>query len=269
MKNLAREPLLHFLVLAAILFAFDYYWTATRKEKIVVDRQSAEYLIEQREFLELRELSPAERETTIDAFIEDEIMYREAYKRGLDQGDTRMRRNLILKKRGLPAGDVRQPTEEELREYFDANTERFTRPATLSLEHVLFGDQAQVPDGLLTELHAGRDPASVGESRMSLPRSMPRMSQEDLARTFGPDTARAILDIDNDRWYGPFESIHGKHFLRIVDRTAPMQASFEDVRDFLEGDWRMQKSRQAIEQEIEQLSDDYEIVIENFGGQAQ
>ena len=47
MKNLVREPLLQFFVLAAILFAFDYFWSATKKERIVVDRQSAEYLIEQ------------------------------------------------------------------------------------------------------------------------------------------------------------------------------------------------------------------------------
>ena len=82
MKNLVREPLLQFFVLAAILFAFDYFWSATKKERIVVDRQSAEYLIERREFLEFR---------------------------------------------GLLAGDVKQPTEEQLREYFDANTERFMR----------------------------------------------------------------------------------------------------------------------------------------------
>ena len=268
-RNLVREPLLHFLVLAAILFAFDAYWSATKKEKIVVDRQSAEYLIEQREFLELRELTPAERKNTIDAFIEDEIMYREAYERGLDKGDTRMRRNLILKMRGLLAGDIRTPSEEELREFFDANTERFTRPATVSLEHVLFSDPTRIPDGLLAELRAGRDPASVGEDRMDLPRLLPFMSQKNLVRTLGPDATRAILDIDDDRWYGPFESMHGGHFVRIVDRAAPVKASFDDVSGFLEGDWRLQRSRQAIEQEVEQLSDDYEIVIESFGGPAQ
>ena len=44
---------------------------------------------------------------------------------------------------------------------------------------------------------------------------------------------------------------------------------FVDVREYLEGDWRMLRSRQAIEREIEQLGDDYEIVNENYGGQAQ
>ena len=97
----------------------------------------------------------------------------------------------------------------------------------------------------------------------------PRMSQQNLVGTFGPDAARAILSIDDDQWHGPFESIHGKHFVRIVDWAAPIQARFDDVRDFLEGDWRMLRSRQAIEQEIEQLGDDYEVVIENYGEPAQ
>ena len=99
---------------------------------------------------------------------------------------------------------------------------------------------------------------------MSLPRLLPLMSQENLVRILGPDATRAILDVNDDRWYGPFESMHGGHFVRIVDRAAPIQASFDDVSGFLEDDWRMQPSRQSIEDEIKELSDEYAIVIEDF-----
>lgn len=89
-----HEPLVHFLALAALLFVLDQVFSSTQKEKIIVDEQTADFLIKQREDLELRKLTPEERQETIAAFIEDEILYREAYKRGLDKGDTRMRRNL-------------------------------------------------------------------------------------------------------------------------------------------------------------------------------
>ena len=105
-----REPLLHFAVLAGLLFVIDYWASERQRDEIVVSQQTIDYLIKQREDLELRQLAAEERQDTIDQFIEDEILYAEAYKRGLDRGDSRMRRNLILKMRGLLAGEISEPT---------------------------------------------------------------------------------------------------------------------------------------------------------------
>ena len=148
-KSFFGEPLVHFLILAGFLFALEHVWSSKQKEKIVVDQQTVEFLINQREELELRQLSTEERRQVINTFIEEEILYREAYKRGLDKGDSRMRRNLILKMRGLLMGEIQRPTETELKEYFEIHRHQYRRPATLSLEHVFFRDSSKVPKGLL------------------------------------------------------------------------------------------------------------------------
>ena len=264
LKSVLKEPLLHFLLLAALLFAVDYIWSSMQKEKIVVDRQTVDFLIKQREDLELRKLSLEERRDTIESFVEDEILYSEAYRRGLDRGDSRMRRNLILKMRGLLVGEVKQPTEEELRQFFDENRERFSRPATQSLEHVFFSDSRNVPENLLERLRAGLDPSSVGQSGRNLSRSLPQLSQREIAASFGAEAARAVLAIEDDQWHGPFESPRGVHFVRVVGREPAREAHYEDVRSYLEGDWMMFKSRQAIEQEVERLRDNYDVVIEGL-----
>lgn len=264
-NSFLREPLLHFLLLAALLFAVDQLVSAAHKEKVVVDRQTAEFLIQQRQDLELRELTPEERRETVDAFVEDEILYSEAYKRGLDRGDSRMRRNLILKMRGLLIGDIERPTDEELRAYFEANRTEFTRPAALSLEHVFFSDPAKAPANLVDDLRAGLDPTTIGEQRLGLGRSLPRMSQRTLLGTFGVEAARAILAIQDDQWHGPFESTQGVHFVRIVGRRPPEDAAYEDVKTYLEGEWMMAQSRKVVEQEINRLRDDYEVIVEDAG----
>ena len=69
-----REPLLHFAALAALLFVVDYVFTEAAKEQIVVGKNTAEFLIQQREDLELRTLSPEERRETIEQCVEDEIL---------------------------------------------------------------------------------------------------------------------------------------------------------------------------------------------------
>ena len=268
-KKLGKEPLFHFLILAALLFLFDHLFSSTQKEKIIVDRQTVEFLIKQREDLELRKLSPEERKQTIDSYVEDEILYSEAYKRELDKGDSRMRRNMILKMRGLLIGDLKRPTEKELRDYFEANPAKFTRPATVSLQQVFFSDPTQLPQGILKELRAGLDPSTIGEFQSGLRRSLPRLSQIGLVGTLGAEAARAILAIDDEQWHGPIKSIYGTHFVRITAREPSQQARYEDAKSYLEGDWFIAQSRKAIEQEIQKLSNNYEIVIEEPGEASQ
>mgnify|MGYP001819416232 CR=1 FL=1 len=261
MKTL-KEPLLHFLLLAVLLFALEAVFSSVQKEQVIVDQQTADYLIKQREDLELRQLSPEERNDTIDAYVEDEILYSEAYKRGLDKGDSRMRRNLILKMRGLLVGDLRQPSEDELRSYFESNRDEFTQPATLSLDHVYFSDAAGIPGDLLDQLRSGTDPNGLGDSRLDFSPSLKRLSQRQLVGMFGPEAARQIMAINDSQWYGPIESSRGIHFLRISNRTPPIPAEFDQVKGYLEGRWSLAESRQLIEQELQRLRDDYEIVID-------
>lgn len=265
LSRLLREPLLHFVVLAVLLFVLDGAVSGGKKETIVVDAPTRDYLIEQREALELRSLTPQERRETIDTFIEDEILYREAYARGLDRGDSRMRRNLVLKMRGLLSGEVEPPSEDQLRAFFDGHPERFERPATWSVEQVFYADATKIPADLLRQLRAGLDPNRVGEDRMTLGRRLPRRTQRELAGVFGPDAARAILAIEDEQWHGPLESPRGIHFVRVIARTSSQMASFDAVQPYLEADWTMEQARSAVEQEVARLRDGYEIVIADGG----
>lgn len=267
--QLFKEPLLHFLLLAALLFVLEYVFSATQKEKIIVDEQTAEYLIKQREDLELRKLSASERQETIDSYVEDEILYSEAYKRGLDKGDSRMRRNMILKMRGLLIGDLKQPTDDDLRAYYEASKGQFTRPATISIQQVFFSDPTQVPPNLLERLRGGFDHKSVGGFQPGFGRSMLNVTQRMIVGNFGADAARVILDIDDDQWHGPIESVQGVHFVRITGRMPEYQSSYKEVKSYIEGYWTMAESRNLIEKEIERLQENYEIVIEANGGAGQ
>lgn len=108
-RRILYEPLFHFLILAGLLFFVDALLSVDTKEQILVDRQTAQYVIKLREELELRPLSPEEKQAVVENYVADEILYRESYKRGLDKSDTRMRRNLILKMRGLITDEVKTP----------------------------------------------------------------------------------------------------------------------------------------------------------------
>ena len=258
-----REPLLHFLVLAGALFALDYVITQGQKEQIVVDRQTVDFLIQQREDLVLRALSAGERQQIIDAYVDDEILYSEAYRRGLDRGDSRMRRNLIYKMRGLLGGEVDDPTDEQMRAFYAQNPARFTIAQAWSLEQIFFKDSSTIPDRLQNKLRDGLDPLNVGDKNVALRRTLPNVSKRGLIDGLGPQAARAVLAIEDDQWHGPIESALGVHYIRIIGSRAAHQQPFDTVKRYIEGEWALVQTRARIERELDRLRDHYEIVIEN------
>lgn len=262
--NLLREPIVHFFALAALLFALEAYFSAGQKTQIVVDQETAEFLIRQREDLELRVLDGRERAEVVDAYVEDEILYNEAYRRGLDRGDSRMRRNMILKMRGLITGALEVPDDAELKAYFEENPEKFIRPARYDIEQIYFESMAAVPvepDVFLEQLQGGLEVPGAGSEEIPR-RRMPRMTRTFIIGSFGPEAGKAILAIEDDAWHGPFEAVQGVHYVRILGRVPEARADFDAVRNYLQGDWMMERSRSLIRAEVERVAPDYEVLIE-------
>ena len=255
--NLAREPIVHFFALAGLLFAVEAYFSAGQKTQIVVSQATADYLIRQREDLELRQLDAAERARVVDAYVEDEILYNEAYRRGLDRGDSRMRRNMILKMRGLLTGEVAVPDEETLTAYFEENRQKFTRSASYEVEQLHFDTDVTPPADLDGFLAAG------GEAQAGVQlRRMPRMTRRVIAGTFGPEAGPEVMASQDDAWHGPFDSGQGVYFFRVLARTPAQVAELDDVRSYLQGDWMMERSRSLIEAEVARLLPEYDVIVE-------
>jgi hypothetical protein len=95
---LRREPLVHFLVLAALLFVTYDLLMPSEQEPLVIERASIDELVAQQATLLGRPLTDDERTVFVEPAIDDAVLLREAYKRGLDQ-DAVVRRHLVQKMR--------------------------------------------------------------------------------------------------------------------------------------------------------------------------
>ena len=261
MRFLRREPLVHFLALAVLLFALDYFSSSTEKETIYISQKTIDSLVEQREEIVLRRLTLEQREELIEQYIDDEVLYREAYKLGLDK-NARMRRNLIRLMRGLEMSKVGEPTKEDLQRYFESNREIYARPPSLTLKRVYFQDASEVPDKLLSQLRSGLDVDSMADRMPAARTSVEKAAQLKLVALLGPETARAVLAIEDDDWHGPYKTRRGVHFVRVVERHSAEPLQYEEIAHFLQSDWQQAKARQAVEAESKQLRENYNIVIE-------
>lgn len=261
MRFLRREPLVHFLALAMLLFALDYFSSSTEKETIYISQQIIDSLVEQREEIELRQQTPAQREELTEQYIDDEVLYREAYKLGLDK-NARMRRNLIRLMRGLEMAKVGDPTKEDLQRYFESNREIYARPPSLMLKQVYFQDASEVPDKLLSLLRSGLDVNSMGDKMPAAATSVEKVTRLKLVYLFGSEIARTVLAIEDDDWHGPYKTRRGIHFVRVVERHVAEPLEYEEIAHFLQSDWQQANARQAVEAASKKLREKYNIVIE-------
>ena len=141
MKRLLKEPLLHFVLLGAALFALS----ALRGERtaragddeIVVSRGRIENLAAL--FAKTWQRAPTAEELRglVDDFVLEEALYREGKALGVDQDDTIIRRR-VRQKMEFVVGDIieqAEPTDVELEEWLAEHPASYARPERYRFRH--------------------------------------------------------------------------------------------------------------------------------------
>ena len=262
-SRLLREPLLHFALLALLIFAVNWLLGQDEKELLVVDRATQEFLFEREQELLLRELQEEEKQALLDSFIEDELLVREARKRGFTD-NSRVRALLIQNMRFFLREDVRIPSEEELQQFFAENRDTFTTPGAISYDQVFFQNPDSIPPSTLADLQSGADFQTMGDRNPLGPLPLVKATQRNIAASFGSAEATKILAIDDRDWHGPFFSSIGAHFLRIRERHEAVQPRFDDIQDWVAMQWELGQHRAKLERELDEIKKNYLIQIEPF-----
>jgi hypothetical protein len=116
LKEALHEPLLHFLLIGAAIFA-AHAWlerdAATGRDTIVVTRGRIESPAAQFATSHGRPPDAAERQSLIDSYVREEIFCREALALGLDQEDAVIRDRLRQKMEFVAAGGDTEPDGKE------------------------------------------------------------------------------------------------------------------------------------------------------------
>ena len=123
-----REPLIHFLLIGAFLFAADRYMQpvsggtpSSKQIQLSLDDLSQMVMLFQSQWR--REPTAQELARLVENKVQEEILYREALAMGLEKDDTIVKRRMAQKLRFL-AEDVaaaREPETAELKSWFEKN----------------------------------------------------------------------------------------------------------------------------------------------------
>ena len=252
---------MHFLVLAALLFGAYALLAPAGENRIVVDRAAVDRLVAEQETLLLRPLSEEERQAMLQTLIDDEVLLREAYRRGLDQ-DAVVPRHLVQKMRFILGEDQAEPSEAELRAFLASNRERYRTPPAVTLEHVFYADAAAVPLDLLDQAQDGADFESLGERLLMLGATLPHYGLQELIGLMGLEVAQRMFELPPGGWHGPLASARGVHFVQVVDHQRRQGADVRGARGLPSPGLELRQAGEALAAKLAELRASYRIVVE-------
>lgn len=250
------------LLLFGGVFVAFVFWRLQRSHQadtIVATPEIRAALEEERADLLGRTLTESERQRLAEDWVDQEVLVREAYRRGLDRDDPVIRHRLVEKMRVLLREKPREPSPAELLAYYKEHPERYRSPARVSLEHVFFFKGGAAAGGLpvrLQELRRGADFRKMGD-RFWLGPVLQGVTEVELERVLGAALAKAVFALEPGTFSGPYESIRGLHLVRVTAFQPSAQAPFEAVESAVREDWHEANERDALAGQITELKKRY------------
>jgi peptidyl-prolyl cis-trans isomerase C len=261
-KGLGREPLVHFLVAGALIFAVWGGAGDAAGRSITVTEAQVRGLTEQWEQQWHRQPTPGEVDGLIRDLIKDEVYYREAVRMGLDKDDIIIRRRMRSKMEFLVAAQAENevPSGAALQNWLDTHRRDYATAPALSFDQVYVGRDADRARLVLAQLNKGIDPATLA-APLSVPPKLDEALAGDIDRQFGDGFAKAVAAFPVGRWAGPVASGFGQHLVRLRKLIPGGVPPLSAVRKAVENDWREANRTRRENAAYQALLDGYTIRI--------
>lgn len=197
--------------------------------------------IEQR----LKQLAPAVRirirknkERFLDGLVQGELLYQEAIRQKIDESVQiqkrveRLRRRLVIEEFLSRDAEAESASEQQLRDFFLANKERFRRREAVTLAHIVLKTEKEAWDAV-AELRKGTPFAQVARERSIFEGTRDSGGMMGTAERGALD--KAIEDVAFKLPIGqpsePIRTSVGWQVIRVLERVGASDAKYEDVKD--------------------------------------
>ncbi|MCP5143706.1 MAG: peptidyl-prolyl cis-trans isomerase [Gammaproteobacteria bacterium] len=270
---LLREPLLQFLLLGGLIYAYAQYRADghdSAARTITIDAAQVRYLenLYEVQFGARPDAITAKR--LVENYIDEEILYREALRAGLAEQDEIIRRRMVQKLEFLLRDGQATPVadDEELRKFYAAHAADFLLPAKVSFSHLYFNvdhdpvaamQRAQQALAALT-----RDDITTAQSladRFALNSHYADLDPVNARGIFGQTAfAEQLFSLPTGTWQGPVRSGYGLHLVLIEKRVEPVTPAFESVREAVTAAWSRQARERAYADALRSMRARYAVV---------
>ena len=278
--SLMRKPLFHFILIGALIYVFYGYFNEKAAESvesdltITVTQGEIKFMEDSWQKRWNRPPTEEEKDGFINAYIKEMVFYRVALEMGLDKNDVMIRRLLGQKVQFITNDLIKpqEPGENELKVYFKNNIDSYTLPEWITMTQIFFDpdlrDDKTLTDaentiGLLKKIDINSvNPNDYGD-RLMLQNHYPNLTEAEIARLFGSEFAKSIIELKTNEWHGPILSGYGPHILYLHSRQKSDPPDFDKVRDLVLENWIEEKKKELNDLYYKGLLARYDVVIED------
>lgn len=276
MTQWLREPLVQFLLIGVALFLISGALNRGTSQRargydIALTMDDLRQLHNTFRAQWEREPSPEEMRGLVEQRIREEILYREALQFGLDKDDVIIRRRLAQKMQFL-SEDVSaayEPKSEELKLWYENNSQRFSLPATISFRHLYFCPDRRGRNARQAAVNTLAKIANQPEDSKTADLADPFMFQnyyrgrsaDQLSKEFGTSFAQAVLQLKPGSWQGPIESGYGWHLIWIESITPGRIPNFEEVERDVKTAWLADQKAQQWQKAYDKMRTKYQVLL--------
>jgi len=267
LQRLLREPLLHFLLLGALLFSLYGALHRGAPDEILVDRSRVESLSAQFQRAWQRPPTADELKGLIDTWVREEVFYREGLAQRLDRDDPVVRRRVAQKLTAMAdAQTSAEASPAEMQAWLDAHADVYRLQPSYSLRQVYF-DPARQGKRLDAAITAARSALARGAKEMPgdatmLPDTLESASSTEIARVFGNEFAAALANLPVGEWQGPIASEFGIHLVMVGARQPGRLPALADVKATVQRDLLRARVEQSGETYYQSLRQRYAVRVE-------
>ncbi len=256
-----REPLLHFVLLGALVFGVDHLMSLSDEDPklIVVGSEVMEQARTMFRTAQGRDPSEAEMAKMRSIWIDNEVLYREGLALGVDRGDDTIRERVIFKALNVVQANLRTPPLQAgtIEQWFAQHHARYDEPARIDFLEARFGDGQNQEQARAYAVALNRgDERSEAEGRLSVFKGRPLDS---VALSFGREFADALVAAPQGEWV-LLPSQGGPRVVRVDARTAAVEVPLESVRVKVQQDWEDEQMQRLRKAAIDDIASGYRIV---------
>jgi hypothetical protein len=259
-RFLWREPLMHFVVLGALIFGIDAALHPQQKDDrvVIVTKAMRQSFIDNFDEDKSRVPSDDELGKMIESWVASEILYREGKALGVDRGDDMIRDRVAFKLQLLIFDQIHvaQPTEDQLRAWFATNHAQFDEQERVGFYLTPPTDQITAQRQLEDILAQHESEELQKQTRAILGRPV-----ASLAASFGEGFRDGLLAMPQGQW-NILQSKDGWHVVRLDSRRPGALASFENVRDEATRIWHTEETRKQAWEAVSRLKANYKVRYE-------
>lgn len=260
-----RYTFIGFVIVAAAIGLLEWRSPRPADPKVIQITESHKEFIRQ-------QVELAGYDAAMQNWIEEEMLYREGVKLGLDKDDLIVKRRVVQKMRFLLEGmtPIQEPTEQQLQAWLDQNPQKFQTGQSLQFEHYFFsrgkrGDQALFDAReMLVQLRAGgaqTKPAKADPFPMDASQTPVALSQ--VARDMGGELSKRIDALPVGEWSEPLNSALGVHLVKVSQKTPGRTMTVQEAGALLKSDLMAAQRATLNEASTAALLSTYKVELNN------